>query len=246
MQKGSENQYPKEALVGRSVTNLTELDVLIEIKSRDVFLIYSSVASYVDDFLRNDLRPPEKRVREDHDGVAVDHELTEMEHSDVDPVVASISGLDPLSIFLFGVTYQTIKGAIESLGVPVEIVRKIDMADIVLTTQAKAKNQKKKLDQLTKGREVSLHVIADEYAVQKFLKAHYQIPETQDFLEKEACNDVRIACKRALSECRVVEMIPQSKQLRQIQHKEARRLGLNSMSVGQEPNRRVRIYPKGD
>ncbi len=221
-------------------------DVLIEIKSRDVFLIYSSVASYVDDYLRNDIRPPEQRIREDYDGKVVDHNLLETIEPRVDPVVSSISGLTPLSIFLFGITYQTIKGAIESLGVPVEIVRKVDMADIVLTTQVKAKNQKKKLDQLTKSRDISLHVIADEYAIQKFLKSFYQIPETQDSLEKEACNDVHIASKRALSECRVVEMSPQTKELRQIQHKEARRLGLNSMSVGQEPNRRVRIYPKGE
>ena len=45
----------------------------------------------------------------------------------------------------------------------------------------------------------------------------------------------------------VVSLIsPQPAALRQIQHREARLLGLNSMSVGQEPNRRIRIYPKGE
>ena len=154
--------------------------------------------------------------------------------------------MEPLAVFLFGIPYQIFKGTVDSLGVPVEIVQKIDMADIVLTTQSKAKNQKKRLDQLMNGRSVSLHVISDDHASQKFLKSYYNIPETDDLLEKEACNDIRVAYKRAISECRVIEMSPQSKPLRQIQHKEARRLGLNSMSVGQEPNRRVRIYPKGD
>ena len=64
-------------------------------------------------------------------------------------------------------------------------------------------------------------------------------------LEKEAINDIKIACKQALNECRIVEVSPQPNHLRQLQHREARRLGLNSMSVGQDPHRRIRIYPKG-
>jgi stage III sporulation protein AA len=222
-------------------------DVLIEIKSRDVFLIYSSVAEYVDDFLRDDMKDPEKRIREGHEEVfSSHHEEDEANDISIEPIVSSVNDLEPLSVFLFGIPYHVFKGTVDSLGVPIEVVYKIDMADIVLTTQSKAKNQKKRLDQLMDGRTVSLHVISDDHAAQKFLKSYYNIPETDDLLEKEACNDIRLAYKRAISECRVVEMSPQSKNLRQIQHKEARRLGLNSMSVGQEPNRRVRIYPKGD
>ncbi len=49
-------------------------DVLIEIKSRDIFLIYSPVSSYVDAFLRDDIKQPEQRIREDNNDVTIDRE----------------------------------------------------------------------------------------------------------------------------------------------------------------------------
>jgi stage III sporulation protein AA len=223
-------------------------DVLIEIKSRDIFLIYNAVASYVDDFLRNDIRQPEQRIREDNNDVTIDRKLTPAPAPEmtVEPIIQSNNTLESISIFPFGITHQQVKNAAHSLGVPAQLAYEISDADIILTTKAKEKQQKKKLSQLTKDRDISIHVIPDEHAIQKFLKEYYKIPDTQDVLEKEACNDVKIACRRALNECRVIELSPQSKYLRQLQHREARRLGLNSMSVGQEPNRRIRVYPKGD
>jgi len=226
-------------------------DVLIEIKSRDIFLIYSPVSSYVDAFLRDDLKQPEQRIREDNNDVTIDRESidnksTEALKINIEPVMTSVSGISATSIFPFGITHQQIRWAVKSLGIPVQIAQDIDTADIVLTTKAKQKNQKKKLSKLVKNRDASIHVIQDEYAIQKFLRDYYNIPETPETLEKEASNDIKIAYKRAIAECRIVEVSPQPAALRQIQHREARLLGLNSMSVGQEPNRRIRIYPKGE
>ena len=148
-------------------------DVLIEIKSRDIFLIYSPVSSYVDSFLRDDLKQPEQRIREDNNDVTIDRESidnksTEALKINIEPVMTSVSGIAATSIFPFGITHQQIRWAVKSLGIPVQIAQDIDTADIVLTTKAKQKNQKKKLSKLVKNRDASVHVIQDEYAIQKF------------------------------------------------------------------------------
>ena len=71
-----------------------------------------------------------------------------------------------------------------------------------------------------------------------------QEPQTEDILEEESINEAQQACKRVLSESRFVELAPRPGYLRRIQHQVAYEFDLNSMSVGEDPNRRLRIYPR--
>jgi len=51
------------------------------------------------------------------------------------------------------------------------------------------------------------------------------------------------ALQRVLSEAEPVELRPQAKPLRRVQHQLAARYHLRSYSVGREPHRRVRFLP---
>ena len=58
-----------------------------------------------------------------------------------------------------------------------------------------------------------------------------------------AIQEARNAAQRVMSAAEPVELRPQAKQMRRLQHQIAERFHLRSYSVGREPNRRVRFLP---
>ena len=65
-----------------------------------------------------------------------------------------------------------------------------------------------------------------------------------DDLEKESVNEMVKLCDQVSSENKSKEASPRSAYLRRIQHHVADEQGLNSISVGEEPHRRVRVFPR--
>ena len=63
-------------------------------------------------------------------------------------------------------------------------------------------------------------------------------------LEQETITEAQIGCKKVMNESRFVELSPRPGYLRRLQHQVAHEFGLNSMSVGEDPNRRIRVYPR--
>jgi len=229
-------------------------ECLIEIQERDIFAIYSDVAKAVDKALRGNWISPEIRHRQDDGTVIIEsgsHPLSSkdnledlfLEKSEVD------RKNDPEKmtlIYVFGVPINGILATISAMGISARITDAIEDADFVLTTKAKVKTRAK-INQMLKGKSTPLHILrnATEPVIQKFLRDYFHVPDELDSLVQEALEEIRFLCNKANKSGHSQDASARSAYLRRVQHQEAEALGCHSMSVGEEPNRRVRVYAKG-
>jgi predicted RNA-binding protein Jag len=118
-------------------------------------------------------------------------------------------------------------------------------ADVLLTLKSHAKRQTQKIREAA-GRNVEVHVIRSNTLKQmeNFLREIFGITEQAGGGEDNALHEVEEAVIDVLEHRRPVELSPQPKQLRRIQHLYAERSGLLSESRGREPLRRVVIFPQ--
>jgi len=215
-------------------------DTLIEIRDRDVLAVYEDVAQAVDTFLRDEELDPEIRTQTEAKRITLETEEVLQKKTKPAPKLTG-----PLTvIFPFGIKNDRLYEAIHMLQVPVTLAQTIGDADLILTIKSQLKS-KSKLTQITKGRNIPLHVLKANTAknIQKFLKETFRITETEEELEKEALLEIKKLCTKVKQEVKVLDATPHPDYIRRLQHQKVEKLGLNSLSIGEEPNRRVRIYP---
>tara|TARA_Y100001968_G_C19436860_1_gene760220 strand:+ start:1835 stop:3370 length:1536 start_codon:yes stop_codon:yes gene_type:complete len=226
---------------------LPTFDVVIELRARELFAIYNPVATYVDSLLQSDPMDPELRKRQDDGNVEIKASQSTQSSQAADVMSNSnqVSDLSIKKVFPFGININRLKTALNSLQAPLVVVNEIREASFVLTTKSKT-GPKSKVSQLAKTHQVPLHVISSQNNddITKFLRTMFKLRISDDILEEESIQEAQQACKRVLSESRFVELAPRTGYLRRIQHQVAYEFDLNSMSVGEDPNRRLRIYPR--
>ena len=226
---------------------LPTFDVVIELRARELFAIYNPVATYVDSLLQSDPMDPELRKRQDDGNVEIKASQSTQSSQAADVMSNSnqVSDLSIKKVFPFGININRLKTALNALQAPLVVVNEIREASFVLTTKSKT-GPKSKVSQLAKTHQVPLHVISSQNNddITKFLRTMFKLHISDDILEEESIQEAQQACKRVLSESRFVELAPRTGYLRRIQHQVAYEFDLNSMSVGEDPNRRLRIYPR--
>jgi predicted RNA-binding protein Jag len=62
--------------------------------------------------------------------------------------------------------------------------------------------------------------------------------------EDEAMEEVETAIIEAIEKRRPIELTPQPKHIRRLQHLYIERSGMESKSIGDEPARRIVVYPR--
>ena len=225
---------------------------LIEIRERDLYAIYPDIAHAVDHYLRGEQVDPEIRYRKGTQQHSDSQNKIGFEKSNTAPKEPKSRIRNPsndaYSFFPFGINVETINAVIHSLQLPVEIAPTIHDADGILTVQTQLNGKgKNKLQLLTQGKQIPVHVLKRNSNAQlvQFFKRYFNIPENDEQLEAEALREIKKACTRCVEEHRIVEVAPRPDFLRRIQRQYVEEKGLNGISVGEEPNRRIRIYPKG-
>ena len=90
---------------------------------------------------------------------------------------------------------------------------------------------------------IPVHVIKKNVSSQimKFLQFYFKVSREES--EQAAVQEVEEAINEAKQTRRPVELNPQNSYLRRVQHQQVDEAGLRSESVGDEPRRRVRVYP---
>jgi stage III sporulation protein AA len=218
---------------------LPTFDILIEIHNRDRFAIHADVAAAVDGFLRG--RPPavEIRLRRDDGHVEVSH-LTVPS-----PPPASESARTErrraLRIYPYGINRHRLDQAIHELEAPARIVSHPDQADVILTVRGQVKRQPKELRLLVE-QGTPLYTLRSDTMAQmvKFLRAQLADVFSED---QVALAEAEAAINQVLDQQRPVELSPQKPRLRRLQHELVKRYGLKSKSEGEDPFRRLVIYP---
>jgi hypothetical protein len=165
----------------------------------------------------------------------------------------------PLHVYPYGVSRHQLEQVIGVLSLPVVLTKDIDSADAILALRSHVKNHAK-LRQMAKARHVPIHVIKSSTIPQitRGLRRLLNIdePEITDdqelqlFLhsgsddEIDALEEARLAVEQiVIPKGQPVELLPRSAQVRKMQHELVEHYRLKSHSFGEEPNRRLRIYP---
>ena len=165
----------------------------------------------------------------------------------------------PLHVYPYGVSRSQLEQVVQVLSLPVEMTKDLDSADAILALRSHVKNHAK-LRQMAKARQLPIHMIKASTIPQitRGLRRLLNIDdpdvtddrELQLFLhgdsddEIDALEEARLAVEQiVIPKGQPVELLPRSASVRKMQHELVEHYRLKSNSFGEEPNRRLRIYP---
>jgi len=165
----------------------------------------------------------------------------------------------PLHIYPYGISRHQLEQVIRTLNLPVLLTKDIDGADAVLALRSHLKNQGK-LKQMAKSRHLPVHTLKSNTVpqmirtLQRLLDLDTShVNEAVDLNlfarsgaedELEALEEARLAVEQiVIPKGQPVELLPRSGKVRKMQHELVEHYRLKSDSFGEEPNRRLRIYP---
>ncbi|MBW4515357.1 MAG: AAA family ATPase [Timaviella obliquedivisa GSE-PSE-MK23-08B] len=165
----------------------------------------------------------------------------------------------PLHVYPYAVSRHQLDQVIRALNLPVTLTKDIDDADAVLALRSHLKNHSK-LRHLAQNRQVPIHAVKSN-SVPQIIRAlqrmlHMDVAgedepiniglfsRNGDDNEIEALEEARLAVEQiVIPKGQPVELLPRSPQVRKMQHELVEHYRLKSSSFGEEPNRRLRIYP---
>src|SRR5262245_16898875 len=234
-------------------------DVLIEIESKDRLTIRPDVAVAVDQMLRGFIPRTETRQRQPSGQVTVTTSVASPGGREIeDRVAQSRQPASPyrnsetadhgrprgdLRIFPYAISRDRLERAIEITGVPAQVTGDIGEAQILLTLKSHAKRQSQKLRE-ARAHKIEVHVIRANTLKQmeSFLREIFRVEDIDD--EEGAIQELEEAVVEVLENKVPVELSPQPRDVRRMQHLYVERSGRLSESKGREPMRRVVVLPK--
>lgn len=228
-------------------------DVLIEIQDKDRLAIHRDVAEAVDLMLRGFLPGTEIRER----GIGGEVAITQPVASEGSVSILS-RGEGPqrkrepethprrrktLRIYPYAVSRERLERAIAELAVPAVVTAELSEADVLLTLKSHAKRQSQKLRE-ARGHNIEVHALRSNTLTQmeNFLRDAFGAV-ARGGNEDAAMQEVEDAVIEAVERRRPVELSPQPRHIRRMQHLYIERSGLLSESKGQDPMRKIVIYP---
>jgi nucleoside-triphosphatase THEP1 len=165
----------------------------------------------------------------------------------------------PLHVYPYGISRQQLEQVIQVLNLPVILTKDMENADVILALRSNLKHQSK-LRPIARARHIPIHTLKAG-TIPQITKALRRLldmddpamPETTDISlftpsgtedEIEALEEARLAVEQVvIPKGQPVELLPRSAKVRKMQHELVEHYRLKSNSFGDEPNRRLRIYP---
>jgi stage III sporulation protein SpoIIIAA len=165
----------------------------------------------------------------------------------------------PLTIYPYAVSRSHLEQAISSLNLPILMTKDLGDADVIFALRSNIKNHGK-LRQIARNRQIPIHTIKSSSLPQiaRGLRRLLNMEEpgkseVMDFQlfvtgkrndEIEALEEARLAVEQiVIPKGQPVELLPRPANVRKMQHELIEHYRLQSRSYGDEPNRRLRIYP---
>jgi stage III sporulation protein SpoIIIAA len=170
-----------------------------------------------------------------------------------------LEGEEPLHVYPYAVSRHQLEQVVRTLNLPVVLTKDVDNADVVLALRSHVKSHSK-LRHLARARQVPIHTIKAS-TITQIARALRRIldmddpstPNVTDLSlftgdgsddEMEALEEARLAVEQiVIPKGQPVELLPRSASVRKMQHELVEHYRLKSRSFGEEPNRRLRIYP---
>ncbi len=163
----------------------------------------------------------------------------------------------PLRLYPYGVSHHQLEQVIQMLSLPVVLSRDIESADVVLALKSHMRKHAN-LRRIASDRQVPIYTMKantiPEVTRTLRLVLGMDKPSTIDEPElgfqsgSDSEIDALEEARRAVEQIvlplgQPVELLPRSAKVRKMQHELVEHYRLNSCSFGEEPNRRLRIYP---
>lgn len=164
----------------------------------------------------------------------------------------------PLHVYPYAVSRSQLDQVIQTLRLPVVLTKDIDHADVVFALRSHVKSHAK-LKQVARIKQVPIISIKSNSIPQiarglrRLLDMDDPDAEVLDIKmfstgrnddEMEALEEARLAVEQiVIPKGQPVELLPRPALVRKMQHELIEHYRLHSQSFGEEPNRRLRIYP---
>jgi stage III sporulation protein SpoIIIAA len=243
-------------------------DVVIELLDYDRLAVHHNVQKTVDLILRGVPPRPEVRVRTGSGKVEVvsnefaaevpsqshweeaNHEPTPAHFPDAAPVLredrpARAKASKPTAlvrVFPFGIARTRLERAIREKNAPVVVATDIHEADAVIAIRSTYQSRPAKLRELS--RPIPTVIVKSNTFSQISAALEELLRKSHDPHEhSEALEDVKRAIEQVVASGKPAEVRAQTARLRKAQHQLVELRKLRGEFVGQEPNRRLRIFP---
>jgi hypothetical protein len=157
----------------------------------------------------------------------------------------SLSMLQPVRIYPYGVARNRLVQAAKWLGVPAVVVNELEEAEVLVTLRSYYRNrQRPVIDAESRGMPIYVLRANTVNQMQHFLSDLYNLSSSasEDRGLDPAMQSTQAAIDAVLNGERSVELPPATAYIRRLQHQMARQANLTSHSYGKEPYRRVRIF----
>ncbi|MEL7067235.1 MAG: R3H domain-containing nucleic acid-binding protein [Cyanobacteria bacterium J06581_3] len=167
---------------------------------------------------------------------------------------------DLTRIYAYGISRQQLDHVVRTLELPVKFTKELASADAVLALRSHIRNHSK-LKQVAKARQLPVYTVKSN-SIPQITRSLRRLLDLDDdgamaegvdldlFTrngaddELEALEEARLAVEQiVIPKSQPVELLPRSPKIRKMQHELAEHYRLKSLSFGDEPNRRLRIYP---
>ena len=236
-------------------------DILIEIIDKNTLAIYQNVSEAVDYILRGYPIKPETRTVDQTAPEFIPETIVPIESKE--PLFSEMDfgfALDKYSkdykqikkIYIYAVSRSIVDKVIERLELKAEVTRNIDEADFVITHKSYAKGGAKILN-VAENYELPIYVVKSNTMphIQKAIKSALNLadqPGDEVFAAyfdetEEALTEATSAVNKVINMEVEIELEPRPQRLRKLQHELVDQYELESISVGDEPNRRLKILP---
>ncbi|MGB7084078.1 MAG: R3H domain-containing nucleic acid-binding protein [Phormidesmis sp.] len=168
--------------------------------------------------------------------------------------------LDLTRIYAYGISRQQLDHVVRTLSLPVTFTKDLGSADAVLALRSHIKNHSK-LKDVARARQIPVYTVKSNSIPQitRSLRRVLDLDDEGETVEAinldlfsrsgaddelEALEEARLAVEQiVIPKSQPVELLPRSPKIRKMQHELAEHYRLKSLSFGDEPNRRLRIYP---
>ncbi|MQC25867.1 MAG: AAA family ATPase [Chloroflexi bacterium] len=248
-------------------------DVLIELRTRDQLAVHRDVGAAVDALLRGFPQPAEIRTRDEKGEIQIEQPpaprtrgrqtsnggpLRRNMTAELPTATASApvvpaqtvtprsgSKMETMRVFPFGVARNRLSNAAKRLGVPVNAVKDVSEADVLVTLRSYyRKRQRTIVDAEQRGMPVYVLRANTVAQMERFLSGLFDLPSTSEGPGNvdNQLQSTQEAIEAVLNGERWVELPAASSYIRRLQHEMAQQSNLVSHSYGREPNRRVRIF----
>ena len=163
-------------------------------------------------------------------------------------------------IYAYGISRQQLDHVVSTLSLPVKFTKDLGSADAVLALRSHIKNHSK-LKDVAQARQIPVYTVKSN-SIPQITRSLRRLLDLDDndmaseainldlFSrsgaddELEALEEARLAVEQiVIPKSQPVELLPRSPKIRKMQHELAEHYRLKSLSFGDEPNRRLRIYP---